>query len=117
MYMYGSVLYAQVLYVCTPAHLKMHVVSPYKYNSRIGTVVVVKNRAVIERQSHVRLIVMENIIPRGQVRRQVFRQKQCRAPHHNIIFFEITPCKSSETSCSESRREFDDVLWHKVDEE
>ena len=94
------------MYLCTPTHLKIHLVFPYGYNFRIGTVVVVKKRAVIERQSHVRLVVQENIIPRGQARRQVFRQKQCPAPHDYIIFLERTPCKTSETSYLESRRKF-----------
>ena len=48
-------------------------------------------------------------MPRGQARRQVFGQKKCPAPHHYILFFESTPCKSSETSCLESRRKFDGI--------
>ena len=110
MRMYICILYVPVqLYnLCTgtPTHLKMHAAFPCKYNFRIRTVVVVKNSAVIERQSHVRLVVLENIIPRGQVRTQVFRQEQCRAPHQYFIFFEITSCKSPETSYLESRRKF-----------
>ena len=86
-----------MIYV-TPTHLEMHAAFPYRYNFRIGTVVMVKNRAVIKGQCHVRPVVMKNIIPRGRVRRQVFRQEQCRAPRQYFIFFEITSCKNSETS-------------------
>ena len=112
MYVFPRICIYVCLYVCIPTHLKKHVVCPYTYNSCIGTVVVVKKRAVIERQSRVRLVVLENIIPKGQARRQkVFRQKQCPAPQDCIIFFESTPCKSSETSCLESRRKFDGVKF------
>ena len=70
MHMYACVC----MYACTPTHLKIHVVIPYRYNcSRIGTVMVVKKRAVTQRQGLVRPVVMEHIMPRGQTRRQVFR--------------------------------------------
>ena len=87
-------------YVCTPTHLKLHVVFSYRYNSRIGTLMVVKKRAVIERQSHVRLVVAKGIFPRGLVVRKGFGQKQCHpAPQHYLILFERSSCKNSDTSC------------------
>ena len=78
----------------------MDVVVPYLYISRVETVVVVYNRAVIERQSHVRLVVAKEIIPRGLAYMKVFREKQCYpAPQHYLAFFESASCKNSDTSC------------------
>ena len=100
-YVCMSTLHSHIENVTT--HPKLDVVSPYR-KCHIVILVVVKNRAVIERQRNVRLAVTEGIIPRGQGRRKVFRQKQCYpAPQYYLIFFESTPCKNSETTCLESR--------------
>ena len=65
----------------------------------IGTLVVVKNWAVIERHSKVRVVIAKDIIPSAQILRKIFRQKQCDpAPNHDLIFFESTSWKNSETS-------------------
>ena len=70
--------------------------------SRIGTIVVVYNRAVIESQSFVRLVVAKDVIS-GLAPWKVFRQKLCHpAPQHYVILFERASCKNSETSCLES---------------
>ena len=63
----------------TPTHLKMDAVfKTRKMNSyRIGTIVVVYNRAVIESQSFVRLVVAKDVIPSGLTHYTVCRQKQC----------------------------------------
>ena len=103
-----DVLYLCMYYLyrydlCTPTYPKMHAILPYKFDSRIVTVMVVKNRAVTERQSRVRLVVFENIIPRGQKLRYIFWQEYCRAPYNYIIFFEIMPSKNSKTSYTQSR--------------
>ena len=91
----------------TPTNLKVHVV-PCFYFFYIGTLVVVENRDVIERQSHVCIVVVKQIIRRRQALRKVCRQKYCHpAPNHHLIFFESASCKNSETSCLESRRKFD----------
>ena len=69
----------------TPAHPKMYVGKPL-YSSHIGTLVVVYERAVIESQSHVRLVVAKGIIPRGLAPRKGFGQKQCYpALQHDLI--------------------------------
>ena len=76
-------------------------------SSRIGTLVVVCNRAVIENQSCVCLVVCKDVIFAVWT---VFRQRQCHpVPQHYFVFFESTSCKNSETSCLESRRNFDGV--------
>ena len=92
----------------TSTHLKTYVGRPYR--CRIETLVVVYKRAVIERQSHVRLVVGKGIIPRGLVLRKGFGQKQSHpAPQHYFIFVESTSCENSHASCSESRRKFGGV--------
>ena len=94
----------------TPPHLKMHIVVYTEPYIRIGTLVVVYKRGVIERQSHVRLVVPKAIIANVQAQRKVSRQKQCDpAPNHYFIFVESPSCKNSETSCLEARRKFDSV--------
>ena len=68
---------------------------------------VVCKRAVIEDQSHVRVVVAKDIIVKRLTFRKVLRQKQCLpACRHQRIFFEGASCKNSETSCLESRRNF-----------
>ena len=94
-----------------PTHLEMDVVvvvNIREMNSlHIGTLVVVCNRAVIENQSCVCLVVCKDVILAVWT---VFRQKQCHpAPQHYLVFFESASCKNSETSCLESRRKFDGV--------
>ena len=83
------------------------VVRPWNFFSsfHIGTLVVVEKRAVIEDQTHVRLVVVKDIIAKDLTTRKVLRQKQClRAYRHQHIFLERTSGKNPETSCSESRR-------------
>ena len=77
------------------------------YRFDIGTLVVVKNRAVIEDQSHMRPVVAKGIIVKDLVFRKVCRQKQCLPGcRHQLTLFEIATCKTSETSCLESRHIF-----------
>ena len=61
----------------TPTHLKMDVVFKWHYmnRSRIGTILVVYKRAVIENQSFVRLVVAKDVIPSGLALYTVDRQK------------------------------------------
>ena len=90
-------------------HLKMNFVRPWKFFSsfRIGTLVVVEKRAVIEDQAQVRLIVGKGIIAKDLAVRKVLRQKQCLpAYRHHHTLFESAPCKNPETSCLESRGKF-----------
>ena len=71
---------------------------------------VVENRAVIEIQSSMCLVEAKGVIPRGLTVRKVFRQKQCHAaPQYYLVLFESTSCKNSDTSCSGSRRKFDEI--------
>ena len=58
------------------AHLKMNVtIRPEnRYSSRIGTLVVVQKRAVIDYQSRVRLVVAKDVIPKDLTPRHVVRQ-------------------------------------------
>ena len=88
----------------------MYVGRPYTRgdSSHIVTLVVVYDRAVTERQRHVRLVVAKDIILEAP--RKGFGHKQCHpAPQYHRIFFERASCENSETSCSESRRKFDGV--------
>ena len=96
----------------TPTHLEMDAVfKTRKMNSsRIGTLVVVYNRAVTQSQSSVRLVVAKDVIPSILAHYTVCRQKQCHpAPQDYLVFFESASCKNSNTSCLESRRKFDGV--------
>ena len=94
-----------------PRNLIIHVIVK-ACSSRIGTLVVVYNRSVIERQSHVRFVVAKDITAEGLVPSEVLWQKQCHpAPHYYLILFESTPCKNSDTSCLESRRKVDGVKF------
>ena len=91
----------------TATHLKMDAIfETRKMNSpRIGALVVVYNRAVIQNQSSVRLVVAKDVIPSILAHYTVCRQKQCHpAPQHYLVFFESVSCKNSDTSCLESRR-------------
>ena len=113
-YVYLLCIYAAYFYSIAirtleiPTHLEMDVVKPCM--SRIGTLVVVYNRAVIEIQSRVRLVVAKDVTPEGLTQRKVVGQKQCRpAAQHYLILLESAPCKNSEPSCLESRRTFDGV--------
>ena len=84
----------------------MHVVKPCSF--RIGTLVVVYNRSVIEIQGYVCLVVAKAITPEVLPLRKGVGQKQCHpAPQHYLTLFERACCKNSDTSCSESRRKFD----------
>ena len=75
-------------------------------SSRIETLVVVANRAVIEGQTYMRLVMPKDIVAKDLGSRKVFRQKQCLpAYRHQVILFESASCKNSETSCLESRGE------------
>ena len=91
-------------------HLEINVVRPSGFNFysfRIGTLVVVRNRAIIESQRRGR----KEIIGSGLGTRKVFRQNQCHPTlQHYFMLFESASCKNSETSCLESRRKFDGVL-------
>ena len=78
----------------------MFVVNPS--SSRIGTLVVVYKRAVIEIQGHVCLVVVKDIALRTLTPKKVIGQKQCHpAPQHYLILFERASCKNSDTSCLE----------------
>ena len=93
-----------------PSNHIMHIVVYVKPISRIRTPVMVKNRAVIERQSRVRLVVAKAIIPNAQAGRKVIRQKQCHpAPNQYFMFVESASCKNSETSCLDPRHKFGGV--------
>ena len=88
-----------------PTHLRMRC-----YSSRIGTLAVVYKRAVIESQSHVRLVVAKDIIPRGLSLKKGLGQKECHpAPQHVLVSVEIASCENSDATCSESRCGFDGV--------
>ena len=65
----------------TPAHLKTRVrvrSSNRSYSFRIGTLVMVYKRAVIEIQSHVRLVVAKAVTLEGLAPRKASGQKKCR---------------------------------------
>ena len=79
----------------------------FSVSFHVGTLVVVEKRAVIEDQTHVRLVVVKDIIAKGLPTRKVVRQKQCIPVYrHQRILFESASCKNSEPSCLESRRKF-----------
>ena len=78
------------------SHLKLDIVVHIKPVIRIGTLVVVYKRAVIEGHSYVRLVEAKGIIPNAQARRKVFRQKQSNpAANHYLVFVERASCKHS----------------------
>ena len=91
---------------CEPRNLIVHViVKACTGSSRIGTLVVVYNRSVIERQSDVSLVVTKDIVLENVVSSKVSWQKQCHpAPHYCLALFERASCENSDTGCSESRR-------------
>ena len=86
----------------------MNAVRPYSFH--IGALVVVENRAVIEEQTQVRLVVAKEIMVKALAIRKVIRQKQCLPAYesyrHRHTLFESASCKNPETSCLESRRKF-----------
>ena len=93
----------------TYTYLNTKVVRPFSYSFtfRIGTLVVVEKRAVIEKQTHVRRVVVKDVIEKDLVFRKVYWQKQCIPDYRQrLILFESASCKNSETSCLESRRKF-----------
>ena len=93
-------IFLRTLQFAHPTYVKIHVGF-----SRIGTLVVVEKRAVIERYSRVRVVVVKFVMPKDQTLRKYVRQKQ-RDPglNQHLIFVETAPCKNSQTSCLESRR-------------
>ena len=89
----------------THTHLKMYAF--VTSNFHIGILVVVEKRAVIEHQTHVRVVVAKAIIAKDVIIREILRQKQCLPAYwHLLILFESASCKNPETGCSESRRKF-----------
>ena len=90
-----------------PTHLIIHVGNPC--SSRIGILVVVYNRAVIEIQGYVCLVVVKNITTEGLMPTKVIGQKQCHPAlqcYRYFMLFESASCENSETSCLESWRKF-----------
>ena len=71
-YMYVSCLHVR-MHPWKSTHPIIHVFNPC--SSRIGALMVVYNRSVTEIQSHMRLVVVEDIILEGLAPRKASRQK------------------------------------------
>ena len=82
-------------------HLKISFVRSRHPMHHIGALVVVRKRAVIEDESHVRVVVAEDVVVNQLVSWDVFGQIQ-RFPDrgHYLIFFKSLSCKNSVTACS-----------------
>ena len=94
----------------THAYLKMDVFRPFNFCCiHIRTLVVVYNRAVIQDQRHVCLVVLKGIMREGLTSIQkVSRQKQCLPTYqHQLMLFESASCKNSETNCLKPRCKFE----------